>query len=108
MTSTHYIIGVTVMLCLMTIVTRSLPFVFGEQIKHHPVIIYLGKQLPTSIIVLLAFYYMAHTTTPAHWHQWVWEGVAIIAAFIAHYHWRQMTISLLVGTAVYFILLAAL
>ncbi len=97
--------GIILMLFLMTVVTRGCPFFMGSIIQQSKTLKVLGKQLPVCIIALLAMYYMMSLAGP-HVAQGVLRQVlAIAVTLLVHWRFRQMVISLLLGTVTYLILI---
>lgn len=99
-----YISGVIVMLFIVTMVTRGLPFVFGDWIRKRETLMALGEQLPAAIILMLIIYYVMMLGKQSHWHNLVWQIIALIITLILQYHFRKTILSLVAGTVIYLVL----
>lgn len=93
---------------IITFALRAFPFlVFRGQRKMPEILIKLGKVLPSAIMAVLIVYCLKNTFT-----DWKNTGVANIIAVIvtgASYKWKHHTfLSIVLGTAVYMILLRIL
>lgn len=97
----EYTIGVIILLFLAVVFTRALPFIFGKAMQKNQWILYLGKQLPISIIFLLAVYYAISMAKPTHWQILPYQLIAIIITLLTHWKWRNTSLSLLLGTISY-------
>lgn len=100
----EYTIGVIVLLFFIIAGTRALPFVFGGAMQNSEWILFLGKRLPISIILLLAVYYLISMAEPSHWRIFPFQLIAIVLTLCAHWKWRNTTVSLLIGTAAYLLM----
>jgi branched-subunit amino acid transport protein AzlD len=100
----YYVIGVTVLLCCVTLITRGLPFLFGDWIARQHLLVRLGEQLPAAIIVALMIYYMIMLARPSHWHNLVWQVIALLITLALQWRFRKTIVSLVVGTAAYLLL----
>lgn len=101
MISTEYLIGALFLLFFIICFTRSLPFFFDNIMKENQWVLYLGKQLPTSIIFLLGIYYVIAMAKPTHWHIIPLQFIALSITLLAHWKWKNVTISLFLGTTIY-------
>lgn len=99
-----YTIGVIVLLFFVVTTTRALPFIFGKAMQNNQWILFLGKRLPISIILLLAVYYLISMAQPSHWHILPFQLIAIALTLCAHWKWRNTTVSLLIGTTAYLLM----
>lgn len=104
MSHIEYTIGATIVLFFIIITTRALPFVFGRTMQKSPWVLFIGKQLPTSIILLLCIYYIISMAKPAHWHILPYQLIAIAITLCTQWKWRNTTISLLIGTGIYLLM----
>lgn len=101
MTHLEYIIGAIGLLFLVVFGTRAFPFVFGKYLKESPYLLFLGKQLPASIILLLATFYAISMAKPHYGQTLLCEFIAVIATLLVQWRFRNTVVSLIVGTAVY-------
>jgi branched-subunit amino acid transport protein AzlD len=104
MNPTEYLIGALILLFLIICFTRALPFFFGKVMQDNQWILYLGKQLPTSIIFLLGIYYVIAMAKPTHWHVLPCQIIALVITLFVHWKWRNVTLSLFVGTTAYLLM----
>ncbi len=82
------------------------PFIFGRKMENNQFILFLGKRLPISIILLLAIYYLISMSQPTHWHILPLQLIALAVTLCVHWKWRNTTISLLTGTTAYLLMTA--
>ncbi|MBP3223592.1 MAG: AzlD domain-containing protein [Actinomycetaceae bacterium] len=96
---------ITVLLAVgATVLTRFLPFaVFSEQRKTPDFIQYLGKALPSAVFALLVVYCfrnIADLSSSYIYAQIIASGVVVVL----HLIWRNMFVSMMLGTVVYMLL----
>ena len=99
-----YNIALVVVITLMTMATRFVPFlVFGENRKTPAIITYLGQVLPFAIMGMLVIYCMKDVSF-TQWPHGIPEliGVAIVA--VLHIWKRNSLLSIGVGTVCYMLL----
>lgn len=90
---------------LGTIITRFIPFLLFPEGKEHPkVITYLGNVLPPAMMGLLIVYCLKGVSILESPHG-LPELIAIIVIVILHLKWRNVLLSLAVGTALYMFLI---
>ena len=99
-----YIVGVIALLFVVTMLTRGLPFLFGDWIVKQRILMMLGQQLPAAIIFMLMIFYMMMLAKPTHWHNLIWQIIALILIVALQWRYKQTIVSLLVGTVVYLLL----
>ena len=104
MTPCNYVIGVIALLFCITVVTRSLPFVLGKKMKENQLILFLGNRLPVSIIFLLCVFYLISIAKPSFNTLLPQELIALAITLLIQWLWRNMTISLFLGTGLYLVL----
>lgn len=104
MSPIEYTIGVIILLFFVVATTRSLPFMFGKVMQKNQWVLFLGRQLPISIIFLLCVYYLISMAKPTHWEILPYQLIAVLITLSAHWKWRNMTVSLVVGTAAYLLM----
>ena len=97
-------IAMIVVMALVTMLTRFLPFlIFGENRKTPPLIIYLGKVLPCAVMGMLVVYCLKDVTfLEAPFGAPELIGIAIVA--LLHLWKRNSLLSIGVGTVCYMLL----
>lgn len=95
----------TIAICaLATMATRFLPFlVFHEGRPTPPLVIYLGKALPSAIFAMLVVYSLRNVDVLSQSHG-LPELLAIVATVALHLWKRQMLVSIAGGTVCYMLL----
>ena len=89
---------------LATRVTRFLPFlVFHEGRPTPPLVIYLGKALPSAIFAMLVVYSLRNVDVLGQSHG-LPELLAIVVTVALHLWKRQMLVSIAGGTVCYMLL----
>mgnify|MGYP000932562457 FL=1 len=97
---------ITIALCaLASVLTRALPFLLLSEKKPTPPIIrYLGNVLPAAVFGMLIVYCLKDTTFLSGTHG-LPELAGILMTAVLHLKFRQMLLSIGVGTAVYMVLI---
>jgi len=95
-----YLIGLTVCLCLLTIVTRAFPFFFASKLEGNETMKLLGKRLAAYIMLLLVAYQVNPKTLEAYPFGWP-AVVSLILVVIVHRLFHKPLLSMLIGTACY-------
>ena len=95
----------TIAICaLATMATRFLPFlVFREGRPTPPLVIYLGKALPSAIFAMLVVYSLRNMDVLGQSHG-LPELLAIVVTVALHLWKRQMLVSIAGGTVCYMLL----
>ena len=97
-------IAMIVVMALVTMATRFLPFlIFGENRKTPPLITYLGKVLPCAIMGMLVVYCLkdvSFLTSPFG----LPEIIGIVIVALLHLWKRNSLLSIGVGTVCYMLL----
>ena len=95
----------TIAICaLATMATRFLPFlVFSEGRPTPPLVIYLGKALPSAIFAMLVVYSLRNVDVLSQSHG-LPELLAIVVTVALHLWKRQMLVSIAGGTVCYMLL----
>lgn len=90
----------TFLLCVISVVTRTIPFVLAPILKKYKIFEVVGKQLPAYIMLLLVIY---EIRLPALLHPpFAWPALISIALLVSIHIWqRQVLLSILVGTLSY-------
>jgi branched-subunit amino acid transport protein AzlD len=99
-----YLLGAIVVLSLMCLLMRWLPFLLGGWLKGKETFMHLSRQLPIAIIAALVVYYIVMMSKPTHWHNLTGEVIGLIVTLLLQWYYRKTVISLLVGTGVYVLL----
>lgn len=88
-----------------TMVTRFLPFIAFPDKKTPPAFVtYLGKVLPGAAMALLVIYALRNVDVLSGFHG-LPEAIAMLAVVGVHVKWRNMLISIAVGTFLYMALI---
>ena len=99
-----YNIALIVVMALVTMATRFLPFlIFGEHRKTPELILYLGKVLPCAVMGMLVVYCLkdvAFLQTPFG----LPELIGIVVVALLHLWKRNSLLSIGVGTVAYMLL----
>lgn len=99
-----YDVALIVVMTLVTMATRFLPFlIFGEHRKTPELILYLGKVLPCAVMGMLVVYCLKDVTflqAPFGLPELI--GIAVVA--LLHLWKRNSLLSIGVGTVVYMLL----
>ena len=95
----------TIAICaLATLATRFLPFlVFHEGRPTPPLVLYLGKALPSAIFAMLVVYSLRNVDVLGQSHG-LPELLAIVVTVALHLWKRQMLVSIAGGTVCYMLL----
>jgi len=101
MAKIEYTMTAIILLSAIVFLTRALPFVFSNVMRKNEWIQFLGKQLPISIIFLLALYYAFSMAQPTQWHIIPFQIIGILVTLLVHWKWKNTTISLILGTLAY-------
>ena len=103
MTSNIYLISVIVVITIVTVLTRALPFIaFGNR-ELPPVLNYFSVVLPPAIMITLVIYCIRNTnimTAPHGLPEFVSLGVVALAQLIK----KNMYVSIILGTVCYMVL----
>lgn len=97
---TGYIILVAISLCLLSAITRLIPFLFVNLFKDNQILAHVGKDLPAYVMMLLVIYEIkveSFFSTP-------YALPALIALFLVclvHVWKKQVLFSMLTGTISY-------
>lgn len=111
MTDQQQVITIAI-LALMTVLTRALPFIIfsagKSRKKETPKYIqYLGKVLPLAVFGMLVVYCLKDVRWTEGLHG-VPEAAGIAATALVHVWRRQLFLSMVVGTALYMVLIRVL
>ena len=103
MNTTHSLLIVLVV-TVMTLATRALPFlVFGGKKQPPKAIMYLGRVLPCAIMAMLVVYCLKNVTLTA-WPHGIPEAIGVVLAAALHVWKRNTLLSIAASTVVYMLL----
>lgn len=89
-------------ICVVTVVLRALPFAAVKFFRENALVGWLGTAMPVGVMVVLVMYTLGDSTgRPGG----VWAALAAVAFTVALHLWRRSaTWSVLLGTALYVVL----
>jgi branched-subunit amino acid transport protein AzlD len=103
--SNTYIIVAIIISALITLITRSIPFVvFRSKRKVGPALTFIAKTLPIAVITILIIYSINHITFLSL-EGWIKEVAGIIFVVALHLYKRNTLLSVLGGTIFYMVLI---
>lgn len=88
-----------IVIAIVTFLTRVLPFIAFSN-KENPIIEYLGKVLPYSIMAMLVVYCLKDIDFFSTFHG-ASEIIAVITVVLLHIYKRNTLLSIVAGTVVY-------
>jgi len=88
-------------IAVVTFLTRAIPF-FAFSHKKSPLIEYLGKVLPYSIMAMLVVYCLKDINFLSQFHG-ASEIIAVLSVILLHIYKRNTLISIVGGTIIYMI-----
>lgn len=100
---TIYFSLVIISLALMMFITRALPFVIGSILKNNQRIKTIGQFLPAYMMLLLTIFEI-HPGSFTKWPFAIPALIALAVLTLVHLWFRQVLLSLVVGTAVYLLM----
>jgi branched-subunit amino acid transport protein AzlD len=104
MIDSRYALIVVVVMTLVTVALRALPFVAARFLRRYPVVDRLGSFLPPAIMTLLLVHTLASSAMDNP-QSGPWAELLAAAAVIAIHLWRrQPLLSMLTGTVLYVLL----
>ena len=96
----HYLLLFIMVMAVATFITRALPFILLYKISDHPTLIYLGRYLPPTMMVLLLIYCFKDLRFSTFD-----DGPAVLLALllvVALHLWRgNALLSIMAGTGLY-------
>ena len=99
-----YNIALIVVMALVTMLTRFLPFlIFGEKRKTPEIVLYLGKVLPCAVMGMLVVYCLKGTDLTAMPFG-IPEVLSVCIVTALHIWKRNTLLSILCGTVCYMVL----
>ncbi len=103
--SNTYIIVAIIISTLITVITRSLPFViFRSKRKVGPALSFIAKTLPIVVITILIVYSISHISFVSM-SGWIKEVAGILFVVAIHLLKRNTLLSVLGGTLFYMLLI---
>ena len=104
MINTTHSLLIVLVVTVMTLATRALPFlIFGGEKKPPKAILYLGKVLPCAIMAMLVVYCLKNVSFTA-WPHGIPEAIGVVLAAALHVWKRNTLLSIGVSTVVYMLL----
>jgi branched-subunit amino acid transport protein AzlD len=97
------IVIVAISLCLLSVITRALPFWFARFFKDNETLTHVGKALPAYVMMLLVVYEVKLDTLVIYPYA-LPSLLALLLVVIMQYWFRQVLLSMLVGTVSYMVL----
>ncbi|WP_087116862.1 branched-chain amino acid transporter permease [Corynebacterium urinipleomorphum] len=100
--SLSMVAAVLIPVCVVTILLRALPFSFLRLLKGSPVIQFLGATMPVGVMTVLVVYTLSSSReNPGG----IWAALIAAGITLALHAWkRRAGLSILVGTAIYMVL----
>ncbi len=100
MSDTIYVFGTILLMALVTLVLRALPFVAARWLRRNPLVHKLGDSLPLAIMSLLLIDALAGHARSHPGLPWQ-ELVAVLLVIVIQVRTRQTLLSILLGTMLY-------
>lgn len=105
MPDTAYLVAVVLVAAAVTVTLRASPFVAVHALRSSPLVDYLGRHLPTGVMVVLVIYLLRDV--PVARPLVDLRELAAIGVTVAVQLWRRQPLtSMAAGTAVYGVFLA--
>ena len=102
--NTPHSLLIVLVVTVMTLATRALPFlVFGGKKQPPKAIMYLGRVLPCAIMAMLVVYCLKNVTLTA-WPHGIPEAIGVVLAAALHVWKRNTLLSIAASTVVYMLL----
>ncbi len=96
--------AIIIVMAVVTLITRALPFVLFDRGEHPPkIVLYLGHMLPPAIIAMLVVYCLSSVTF-TQVGNWAPEAIAVAAVIGLHVWKGNNLLSIFGGTILYMIL----
>ena len=106
MPDNKYILLLVVVAAAITWALRALPFAVLAPMRHSAVVRDLSVHMPVGVMVMLAIYTLRPAVSGAGGVQLVWLAVAVAVTAGLHLWRGHALVSILVGTAVYVVLMS--
>src|SRR5690625_1947731 len=101
MSGEGYLLAGIAVMALATLATRAAPFLFLRgRAAQHPLLLYLGRNLPPAVMLLLVLYSLRSLPT-LPWSDTAAHLLAVGATVAAHLWRRNSLLSIGVGTALF-------
>lgn len=104
--SAGYVLAGLGVMFLVTVALRAAPFVALTRLRDSAVVRYLGRTMPTGVMVVLVVYTLRGTTAEVG--SWVPVAAALTITVVVHLAFRRAAASIVLGTAAYMVLQALL
>lgn len=105
MSQITYLLLAIATLTLLTVATRTLPFIFSRHLSQSTRAQVLGKYLPAAIMTLLVVYELHPGNAQVDGHLFA-QVIALLCVAVIHVWRRNIILSLAVGMLVYLPLLS--
>ncbi|HLS05186.1 MAG TPA: AzlD domain-containing protein [Wenzhouxiangella sp.] len=99
-----YVLVAMILMGVVTLGLRALPFVAGPWLRRHRMVGQLGRFLPLAIMVLLALHTAWGHAQARRALPWA-EAAAIVLVVLLQWRFRQTLLSIAAGTVVYMLLI---
>lgn len=104
--STGYLLAGLGVMFLVTVALRAAPFVALTRLRDSAVVRYLGRTMPAGVMAVLVVYTLRDTSTALG--SWLPAAAALAVTVGVHLAFRRAPISIVLGTATFMLLQAAL
>jgi len=102
--NTSHSLLIVLVVTVMTLATRALPFlIFGGKKQPPKTIMYLGRVLPCAIMAMLVVYCLKNVSLAA-WPHGIPEAIGVVLAAALHVWKRNTLLSIAASTVVYMLL----
>jgi len=102
--NTSHSLLIVLVVTVMTLATRALPFlIFGGKKQPPKAIMYLGRVLPCAIMAMLVVYCLKNVSLTA-WPHGIPEAIGVALAAALHVWKRNTLLSIAASTVVYMLL----
>ncbi|MBE6970310.1 MAG: branched-chain amino acid transporter AzlD [Ruminococcaceae bacterium] len=102
--NTSHSLLIVLVVTVMTLATRALPFlIFGGKKQPPKTIMYLGRVLPCAIMAMLVVYCLKNVSLTA-WPHGIPEAIGVALAAALHVWKRNTLLSIAASTVVYMLL----
>ncbi|MGE4368793.1 MAG: branched-chain amino acid transporter permease [Burkholderiaceae bacterium] len=103
MTDTDYVLIVIVVMGLITLGLRALPFVAGRWLRRQGIVHKLGATLPLSIMTLLLLHSVVDAARQNPAGAWQ-EALAVVMVGLIQWRTRNTLLSIVAGTSAYVVM----
>ncbi len=104
MPETAYLWAASVTMFAVTFALRALPFAALRPLRDSALVAYLSRHMPAGVMIILVVYTLRGVSIGEEAPHGLPEALAIAATVILHLVRRNAVVSIIVGTAVYMLL----